>query len=158
MSSFKVGGERILENNLLLNKNILEAYILTQIIFFLFVPLSFKHQITQVFRTNMVYSWWEKACKSWELNINRSRDFIKMATVWLALKQEYNDAISNMDLRWVEETVSSEGIDEVVSRLSKMVWAFQRSLYGQLSNPEDKEAFQVKIYKNIDLILPRQLL
>ena len=31
-----------------------------------------------------------------------------------------------------------------------MVWAFQRSLARQFSNPGDKAAFQAELYKNID--------
>ena len=72
-----------------------------------------------------------------------------MTRVWLAPKQEYDDDIANMDPRWVGDTVSTEYRDEALSQLVKILWAFQRSLSRQLSNPEDKAAFQAKLYKNI---------
>ena len=53
----------------------------------------------------MPYSQWDKACKAWVLNINRSCDFIQMATDCSTPKQEYDDAISNMDPQWAWETV-----------------------------------------------------
>ena len=72
-----------------------------------------------------------------------------MATVWLALKQEYNDAISNMDPRWAGEIVRSDDRDSELSWLEKMVWVFHRSLDWKFSNPNDKAAFQAELYKNI---------
>ena len=139
-----------LEIDFFCEKNILEPCILTLLLLSLFVTLHFKHQITKVFRTNTAYSRWDEARKAWGLNINRSRDLIRMATVWSAPKQEYHDAITNMDPRWAGETVSAEERDEALSRLAKMVWAFQRSLARQLSNPDDEAAFQAELYEKID--------
>ena len=47
------------------------------------------------------------------------------------------------------EIFISEEIDEVFSRLSNMLWAFQRILAGKLSNWDDEAELQSKIYKNI---------
>ena len=71
-----------------------------------------------------------------------------MAMVWLTTKQEYDDDIANMDLRWAGEKVSSEDRDEDLSLSTKMVRTFQRSLAGQLSNPDDKAEFHAKLYEN----------
>ena len=68
-------------------------------------PISFKQQTTQVFRTNTYYYQWDKARKAWGINANISHDFIQIATVWLAPKQEYDVAISNIDPRWMGDTV-----------------------------------------------------
>ena len=73
-----------------------------------------------------------------------------MATVWLVPKQEYGDAISNIDLRWIGVKVSAEEIDEEFSSLLKMVWAFQRSLAEKLSNQDNEAKLQVDLYKNIN--------
>ena len=86
----------------------LEAYILTLILFPLFLSIYFKHQTNQVLRTNTAYCLWDEACKAWGLNINRYFHLIQIATFWLAPKQEYNDAIANMDPCWEGETVSAE--------------------------------------------------
>ena len=64
-----------------------------------------------------------------------------MATVWSETKQEYIDAIANMDPQWVGEAVIAEDIDESLSQLVKIVWAFLRILARQLSNPDDEAAF-----------------
>ena len=81
------------------------AYILNLLLMSVYITLSFKNQITQICCTNMPYSQWDKACKAWVLNINRSCDFIQMATDCSTPKQEYDDAISNMDPQWAWETV-----------------------------------------------------
>ena len=64
-----------------------------------------------------------------------------MSTVWSETKQEYIDAIANMDPQWVGEAVIAEDIDEYLSQLVKIVWAFLRILARQLSNPDDEAAF-----------------
>ena len=64
-----------------------------------------------------------------------------MSTVWSETKQEYIDAIANMDPQWVGEAVIAEDIDESLSQLVKIVWAFLRILARQLSNPDDEAAF-----------------
>ena len=46
--------------------------------------------------------------------------------------------------------MSAEDIDEELSRLTKMVWDFQRSLSRQFSNLNDEAAFQAELYENID--------
>ena len=75
---------------------------------------------------------------------------IQIATVWSAPKQEYDDAISNMDPRWAGDGVRAEERYEVLSLLVKMVCAFQKSLARQFSNLDDKSAFQSEIYEKID--------
>ena len=73
-----------------------------------------------------------------------------MTTVWSTPKQERNDGIANMEPRLTGETVSAEERDGVLIRLVKMVWAFQRSLAGQLSNMDNNAELQAKLYKNIN--------
>ena len=87
---------------------ILEACILTLLLTYLSVPLSFKHRITQVFLTDMEYSWWEEARKAWGTNTDRYRDLIKMATVWSAPRQENDEEIANMEPWWAGEKVKAE--------------------------------------------------
>ena len=77
-------------------------------------------------------------------------DLILIATVWLAPKQEYNGDISSIDPQLAGNTVSTKERDAVLSRLAKIIWDFQSSLYGKLSNLDNKAAFQANIYKNID--------
>ena len=73
-----------------------------------------------------------------------------MATVWLDPKQEHDHAIAKMDTRWTGDTVSAEDRYEELIRLVKMVWAFQRSLAGKLSNLDEEAAFQAELYEKID--------
>ena len=47
--------------------------------------------------------------------MNHYCDLISMATVWSAPKQEYEDAIVNMDPRWEEDKVRDEERDESLS-------------------------------------------
>ena len=65
-------------------------------------------------------------------------------------KEEYNNTISNMDLRWTGEIETTEDRDEASILLVKIVWAFQRIRDRQLSNLDDDSVFQDEIYKNID--------
>ena len=73
-----------------------------------------------------------------------------MATVWLAPKKEYNGSISEIDPRWVWETVREVERDESLSLLANMVWIFQKIVSGQLSNLYNVSAFQADLYENID--------
>ena len=43
-----------------------------------------------------------------------------------------------------------EDRDEAFSQLIKMVWAFQRSLARQWSNPDNKTVFKAELYEKID--------
>ena len=81
-----------------------------------------------------------------------------MATVWYAPKQEYYEAISNMDLQWAGDTVISEERDDTLSRLVKMVWDFQIILARHLYNPDNEAVFQADLYKNINPVLPEPIL
>ena len=146
----KMKKKKILDNNLLLNKKSLGSVYINPNFLSLFVLFCFKNRITQVFNNNKKNSWWDEACEAWGINIDRSRDLIWMATVWLAHKQEYDDFIANMEFRWAGETASAEERYEALSWLAKMVRAFQGILSGQFSNPYDKTAFKAKLYKNID--------
>ena len=73
-----------------------------------------------------------------------------MATVWLAHKQEYDDFITNMQLRWAGDTVRDEDRDEALITLATRAWDFQRILSGQFSSPDDETAFQANLYRKID--------
>ena len=64
-----------------------------------------------------------------------------MATVWSAPKQEYGDAIYNMDPQWARKTLSAKERDEALSLLAKMVWYFKRSISGKFSNPDNKAVY-----------------
>ena len=55
-----------------------------------------------------------------------------------------------MDPRWAGETVRSEEIDDALSQLAKMVWAFHSIIAGQFSNPDYKAAFQAELYEHIN--------
>ena len=46
--------------------------------------------------------------------------------------------------------MSAEDRYKLLSILNKMVWDFQRIPSGKLSNPDDKAAFQAKLYEKIN--------
>ena len=50
--------------------------------------------------------------------------------------------------RWTGEKVITEDRYESLIILVRMVWDFQRSLAGKLSNPDNEELFQAEIYEN----------
>ena len=77
----------VLENQLILNTSTMEEFILILLLLYLFVPLYFKHQITQLFRTNAAYSQCDEVHKAWRHNIICSRYLIQMDMAWSVTKQ-----------------------------------------------------------------------
>lgn len=76
-----------------------------------------------VFRTNTAYARWDEARKNWGLNINRTRDLMRMAAAF----HEGQD----------EERRQSD-----LSRLALCTWAFVRAMKRHLSpDEEDEKAF-----------------
>ena len=85
----------------------MESYILTLLLLYIYVSLSFKYQIIQLLCTTVAYSQWDEYRKAWGININRFCGFIRMATVWSAPKREYDNAPDIIFPRWVGDTVST---------------------------------------------------
>lgn len=73
-----------------------------------------------VFRTNTAYARWDEARKNWGLNINRTRDLMRMATAYHEGKDQ--------DRRQSD-----------LSRLALCTWAFVRSMKRHLS-PQEEDA------------------
>ena len=65
--------------------------------------------------------------------------------VWSVTYQEYKEAISNVEPRWVGETMSDIERDEAYSPLVNMVLDFQKILAKKCSNPENEAAFQADL-------------
>jgi putative membrane protein len=89
---------------------------------------------TAVFRTNKAYQRWDEARKNWGMNINHTRDLVRMGTTF------YDDAqISNPDQRDID-----------LERLSLCTWAFVRSMKRHLSPEwEDEEEFKMELYQRL---------
>ena len=87
-----------------------------------------------MFRTNASYKRWDEARKNWGLNINHTRNLVRMATAWSSAEYEPDEEIRKESLR----------------RLARAVWSFVRSLKRHLSNPdEDEEPFRAELYEKL---------
>jgi putative membrane protein len=86
-----------------------------------------------VFRTNTSYQRWDEARKNWGMNINHTRDLVRMGN-------SYYD----------RSAVSPERAQEDLQRLSICTWAFVRSMKRHLSPEwEDEEDFQNELYEKL---------
>ena len=87
-----------------------------------------------VFRTNKAYQRWDEARKNWGMNINHTRDLVRMGTTF------YDDAqISNPEQRDID-----------LERLSLCTWAFVRSMKRHLSPEwEDEQEFKMELYQRL---------
>jgi len=86
-----------------------------------------------VFRTNTAYQRWDEARKNWGMNINHTRDLVRLGNA-------YYDS----------SEVGSERRREDLDRLSKCTWAFVRSMKRHLSPEwEDEEFFRKELYERL---------
>jgi len=86
-----------------------------------------------VFRTNTGYQRWDEARKNWGMNINHTRDLVRMGAAW------YDD-----------EGVSHERRKEDLNALALATWAFVRAMKRHLSPVgEDEEDFKKEITEKL---------
>jgi len=79
-----------------------------------------------VFRTNTSYQRWDEARKNWGMNINHTRDLVRMGNAY-----------------YDRSAVSEERATDDLNRLALCTWAFVRSMKRHLSPEwEDEEDFR----------------
>jgi len=89
-----------------------------------------------VFRTNTSYKRWDEARKNWGMNINHTRDLVRMANT-------YYDS----------NGISPEEREDDLNHVALCTWAFVRAMKRHLSpEEEDENAFRLELYEK----LPRQ--
>jgi len=98
-----------------------------------FSLLSTSLGLLLVFRTNTGYQRWDEARKNWGMNINHTRDLVRMGTAW------YDD-----------RGVSPERRKEDLKTLSLATWSFVRCMKRHLSpEREDEEDFRKELYEKL---------
>lgn len=98
-----------------------------------FTLLSSALGLLLVFRTNTGYQRWDEARKNWGMNINHTRDLVRMGTAW------YDDS-----------GVSPERRKEDLKALSLATWSFVRCMKRHLSpEKEDEEDFRKELYEKL---------
>jgi len=86
-----------------------------------------------VFRTNTGYQRWDEARKNWGMNINHTRDLVRMGASW-----------------YDSRGVSKEQRDEDLNVLALATWSFVRSMKRHLSPAEeDEEDFKKELYEKL---------
>jgi predicted membrane chloride channel (bestrophin family) len=86
-----------------------------------------------VFRTNTGYQRWDEARKNWGMNINHTRDLVRMGTAWYDMSG-----------------VSPERRKEDLQALSLATWSFVRAMQCHLSpESEDEEDFKKELYEKL---------
>jgi putative membrane protein len=102
---------------------------------FLTFPCSFFHLFVTytVFRTNTSYQRWDEARKNWGMNINHTRDLVRMGTAFY-------------DGRGVTQEQRQEDLDA----LALATWSFVRAMKRHLSPEwEDEEDFKRELYEKL---------
>lgn len=86
-----------------------------------------------VFRTNAAYKRWDEARKNWGMNINHTRDLVRMATTF------YDDTGRSPDQRTKD-----------LERVSLCTWAFVRAMKRHLSpENEDEQDFRRELLQKL---------
>jgi len=86
-----------------------------------------------VFRTNTSYQRWDEARKNWGMNINHTRDLVRMGTAF-----------------YDRTGVSPEKRAKDLKVLSDCTWAFVRSMKRHLSPAdEDEENFKTELFERL---------
>eukprot|EP00526_Cylindrotheca_closterium_P017257 CAMPEP_0113643088 /NCGR_PEP_ID=MMETSP0017_2-20120614/22646_1 /TAXON_ID=2856 /ORGANISM="Cylindrotheca closterium" /LENGTH=314 /DNA_ID=CAMNT_0000554565 /DNA_START=167 /DNA_END=1111 /DNA_ORIENTATION=+ /assembly_acc=CAM_ASM_000147 len=84
------------------------------------------------FRTNQAYKRWDEARKNWGLNINRTRDLVRMGNAF-----------------YDKTGVSDQKRKEDLKRLSLCTWAFVRAMKRHLSPVEDEVDFKKEMHEKL---------
>lgn len=86
-----------------------------------------------VFRTNTSYKRWDEARKNWGMNINHTRDLVRMANTY-----------------YESNGISAEQRQEELYHVALCTWAFVRAMKRHLSpEEEDEQAFQVELFQKL---------
>ena len=86
-----------------------------------------------VFRTNTSYRRWDEARKNWGMNINHTRDLVRMGTAWYDSKG-----------------VTPEKRKADLRALSLATWSFVRAMKRHLSPAsEDEEDFKKELFEKL---------
>lgn len=86
-----------------------------------------------VFRTNTSYQRWDEARKNWGMNINHTRDLVRMASAYY-------------DREGVPDRIVKTDLD----RVALATWAFVRAMKRHLSPEwEDEEPFRQELYEKL---------
>ena len=86
-----------------------------------------------VFRTNTSYKRWDEARKNWGMNINHTRDLVRMGNAFYDTRN-----------------VTPERREEDLNRLALCTWAFVRAMKRHLSPEDEDEAnFQSELYQRL---------
>jgi predicted membrane chloride channel (bestrophin family) len=89
--------------------------------------------IISVFRTNTAYRRWDEARKNWGMNINHTRDLVRMANT-------YYDSTG----------VPPEERQQDLQHVALCTWAFVRAMKRHLSpEGEDEEAFREELFEKL---------
>ena len=88
------------------------------------------------FRANTAYNRWDEARKNWGMNINHTRDLVRLGNAY-----------------YDRSAVSDERAEDDLKRLALCTWAFVRSMKRHLSPPwDDEEPFKQEMLEK----LPKQ--
>jgi len=86
-----------------------------------------------VFRTNTSYQRWDEARKNWGMNINHTRDLVRLGNAY-----------------YDRSAVSEERANDDLNRLALCTWAFVRSMKRHLSPEwEDEDAFRQEMLSKL---------
>jgi len=87
-----------------------------------------------VFRTNTSYQRWDEARKNWGMNINHTRDLVRMANCY------YDESGG----------VTAEQRADDLNHVALCTWAFVRAMKRHLSpEKEDESDFQLELYEKL---------
>jgi len=95
-----------------------------------------------VFRTNTSYKRWDEARKNWGMNINHTRDLVRLANVY------YDDSVSTPERR-----------ADDLNHVALCTWAFVRSMKRHLSpEEEDEDAFRAELYQKLPALQAEKII
>jgi putative membrane protein len=98
-----------------------------------FTLLSPSLGLLLVFRTNTSYKRWDEARKNWGMNINHTRDLVRLGNAF-----------------YDRQAVSPERAEEDLNRLALCTWSFVRSMKRHLSPEwEDEEDFKKELFEKL---------
>jgi ion channel-forming bestrophin family protein len=143
-TGFPIGGGMSSSYPALIQSDFFPVITLPLSVFYLTSPAL---SLLLVFRINTSYQRWDEARKYWTLNINRTRDLVRMANAYYDNGNDGDDHDTNSN---TEQQQQQQHRQEDLHHVALCTWAVCRAMKRHLSPDEEDEVdFQKELYETL---------
>lgn len=103
-----------------------------------------------VFRTNASYNRWDEARKNWGMNINHTRDLVRLANAYYDSDFLYDEEDRKDPSKRMTPEEEAQKREEDLKKVALATWSFVRAMKRHLSPEwEDEEDFKKELFEKL---------